>query len=192
MYRHLIIFLIIVFTLSACTPKPTFLPPELRIDSKISSPLAIDENVLSTEPTIFVRAMSYDANGAKDLDSLIEKRLESSKHRLVTRSDTASIKLLAQLVYLGSADQIDISTILAMGYGNPIVSARSNQVQNHIYESVAIVDVKTTVSVGADVNNQFCRILIGSRRPMPEMSDQEVRSALLVKAADQISVFFEY
>lgn len=192
MYRFYILMLISVFSLLACTPQPTWRPHELQIDSKISKPLVIDEIVLSTEPTVFVRAMSYEASGAKDLDALIEKRLNSSKHRLVTRADTATIKLLAHLVYLGSAEQLDTETALAEGYGAPIPTSSVNHEKNSIYESVAIIDVNVIITEGDIINDQSCRVFIGSRRPMPQMSKQEIRAALLAKAADQISVFLEY
>lgn len=192
MFRFLTFFLVLCFSLLACTPQPVWRPHELQIDSKISKPLIVDENVLSTEPTIFVRAMSYEASGAKDLDALIEKRLASSKHRLVTRADTASIKLLAHLVYCGSAENLDAESILAEGHGTPVSKVILNQEHNPVYESAAVIDVSVVVTEGDNINNQFCRVFIGSRRPMPQMNDQEVRAALLAKAADQISVFLEY
>jgi len=189
MLKNTILFLCIIILLVSCAPRPT---PHLQIDSKISKPFIINENILSTEPTIFVRSMSYESTGAKDLDALIEKRLKSSNHRLVNQSDSASIKLLAQLVYLGSAEHLDFETLLTDGYGKPIPPMSVSHVRSPVYEFLAVIDAKVSVTESINGDDQFCRILIGVHKPMPTMKSLGVRALILAKAADQVSVFFDY
>jgi len=174
------------FLLSACAPP---LPDKLIIDSKISNPLDISADIISTEPTIFVRATSHEASGAEDLDQLIEKKLTSYGHRLNNRSDTAKIKLLAQLKYSGAAENLDSRSILSSGYGSKITMTTT---QNHKYDYVAIIDLKVTTLVDGLAKEQVCRVFIGTRSPTPMITPQKLRNQMMAKAADQISVFFAY
>ena len=181
-----ILLLCVVSLFSACTPP---LPDKLIIDSKISNPLDISADTISTEPTIFVRATSHDASGAKDLDQLIEKKLTSYGHRLNNRSDTAKIKLLAELKYIGEAESLDSGSILSSGYGGKITMTTT---QNHKYDYAAIIDLKVTTLVEGLEKEQVCRIFIGTQSPTPMIAEQKLRDQMMAKAANQISVFFAY
>ena len=186
MSKNVFLLLSIISLFSACAPP---LPDKLIIDSKISNPLDISEDTISTEPTIFVRATSHDASGAEDLDQLIEKKLTSYGHRLNNRSDTAKIKLLANLKYIGEAKNLDPKSMISSGYDSKIPVTIT---QNHKYDYIAIIDLKVTIFIEGLEKKQVCRVFIGTRSPTPIIAQQKLRNQMMAKAADQISVFFAY
>lgn len=186
MSKNVFLLICVISLFSACVPP---LPDKLIIDSKISNPLDISEDAISTEPTIFVRATSHDASGAEDLDQLIEEKLTSYGLRLNNRSDTATIILLAQLKYIGTAENLDSGSILSSGYGSKITTTTT---QNHKYDYVAIIDLKVTTFVEGSEKEQVCRVFIGTQIPTPMIAQQKLRNQMIAKAADQISVFFAY
>jgi len=163
------------------------------VESQISKPLVFTPEEVSSEPTIFVRAHSLEAGGARDLDLLIEGRFKKVNHRIVGRAETAVYKLDVKLVYLGPANNLNVAELLSSGYGTQVSEYRSTvNSPKHDFEYISVIDLELTADKKLPLREEKIRILTGIRRPMPDKTNDEIRTALLEKAADQVSVFFEY
>ena len=138
-FFRFIIITICFFSTIACSPGIVPSKPSLNLESKISNPIFIDSSTLSSEPTVFVRSMSLEATGAKDLDSMLEQKLSESGHRLVSRSDGARIKITSKLVYLGGIKNISATESLQAGYESHLVYFSEISNQDSQYHSIAFV-----------------------------------------------------
>lgn len=177
---------------SGCWCGPVSSPKELVVDTFLSPSFVIEEDILSTEPIIFVRSFNLSAEGAKDLDQTLEKKLAAVKHRMSSRSVGAKIKLIAQLIYLGKAADLSVDKILSSGFAEELVKDPTPSGNSNSYAFIAIVDIEVITVDGLKQDSQKSRVVAVARNPMPEMSSEGVRAALLDKVASQISAVFEF
>ena len=181
-----------LFMVSGCVSRPVPVKKELVIDTFIDPAVSVSDRVLSTEPIVFVRCFSLSPSGAKDLDQLLENKLIASKHRLSSRYVGAEIKISAQLVYLGEIADICAKQTLQLGFGGEKVNNSGLEETSQPYEHIAIVDLEVNIGNGEQQEKQQSRIVAGVRYPMPAVSPEDLRAALLDQIASQISVFFEF
>lgn len=192
MNRRSIIVLVLAVLLSACSRPESLDPPELVLDSMISEPIIIPEDIISSEPTIFIRIVNFDAEGADDLDDLVERKLESCGHRVVQRSEGVAIKVIGEVVHLGPSLDLEAQTVLRNGYHGRIEKTVSADFTHSQYEEALILDLKIISNKDLGLSEQITRIFVGTRRPMPEINKMDIRSYLIAKTADQIKVFFDF
>lgn len=177
--------------ITACSA-PSPLKRDLKVETILSPPIEIKEDIISSEPVIFVRGFSLTTGGARDLDDILEKKLAAARHRLSSRSAGAKIKVIARLVYLGNAKGINVERTLQSKFQGQIVRNSDTETYSHRYQEIAVVDLKVTTQADGNDNIQTARVVSGALYPTPEMTKEDLRAALLDGSARQIAVIFSF
>lgn len=186
MVRIYVLFSAISFLFCSCAT----LNRPLILDSHVSPPFVLNEDILTSEPTIFVRAFSSNVDFSSGrLDSLIEEKLEKSRHRLTKRSEGAGYRILAKVLYLGPGGKIDSDSTLAAGYNKPLVSTKVDVNGDAVYS--AIIDLEILEDIGQKANIYESRMVVTAQQSSPETSEVQIKEELLERAALQIAIFFK-
>ncbi len=97
---------------------------DLKVVAKMSDTIFLDAEVLTEEPTIFVRVANTSDFQDIDFSNLLKTRLETMGYTVTRKAREATYHVQANLLYMGeSKEGMDPEAILAGGFGGGALGA---------------------------------------------------------------------
>lgn len=97
---------------------------ELKVEAKMSDTVFLDAEVLTEEPTLFVRVANTSDFQDIDFSDLLKKRLETMGYTITRSAKRATYHVQANVLYMGETKEgMDPEAMLRGGFGGAALGA---------------------------------------------------------------------